>query len=78
MTKSILRIALAVLLFASGYYAARMRETVAYAQRTVAIPKTWGHCVGTIGGSVVLEDASGTIRIVNWETGIAEVQINRN
>jgi hypothetical protein len=78
----IVQITLAAILFLVGYAAGHYNGNVVHAEgtkvRTSTIPRTWGHCVGVLGGFFVLEDRAGTLRIVEASSGEIEIQANRN
>jgi hypothetical protein len=79
MKARILNICLAIALIAAGYMWGHSSATVVHAQtRNSTIPKAWGRVVGTIASALVLEDSSGTIRVVRSDTGHLEVQVARN
>lgn len=49
----------------------------AYAEGSVAIPKSWGSCKGGVGGQLIFEDSSGTIRLVDARTGSLSITHQR-
>jgi hypothetical protein len=65
-----------------GFLFGRFGTQQAHAQSHVAVPKSWGRCVGTFsksGGAVglVFEDSSGVVRIVDVGTGNAVMVYDR-
>lgn len=63
-----------IVAMAVGFVAGR-----SYAQNpsVIAIPKAWGSVKAAGGGSILLEDESGTIRLVSMSTGRIEALIAR-
>jgi hypothetical protein len=78
----IMQITLAAILLLVGYAGGHYNNDVVHAQgakfHTSTIPRSWGHCVGALGGFFVLEDRAGTLRIVEANSGEIQIQANRN
>ncbi len=63
-------IVLGLFLFVAGAAVQRYALPTVHAQGvTRTIPKVWGACRGALAGSLIMEDANGTIRIIDPEDG---------
>ncbi len=63
-------IVLGLFLFVAGAAVQRYALPTVHAQGvTRTIPKVWGACRGALAGSLIMEDANGTIRIIDAEDG---------
>ena len=74
---------LGALLLASGYFLRKIGGKVVHAQTHVLIPKSWGHCIGSLsksGGAVGLlfEDSNGIVRLVDLGSGKAVLVFDRD
>ena len=70
-----LNICLAVLLIGAGYVWGN--RSVVHARPILNAPKAWGHLVGGTADSLIFEDSSGTIRVVNPNGVEIEFQVSR-
>jgi hypothetical protein len=69
--------AVAVSLFFTGYYTGHESTSVVHAQGIPSVPRGWGHCVGSAGPTLILEDSDGVIRLIDPSKGTVEMQLDR-
>lgn len=74
----LLQLLLAVALVLGGYWWGHSSITVVHAQQQLRIPKAWGKVVAAQPGFFFLEDASGTIRVYDTQSGGLDVIVTRN
>jgi|HubBroStandDraft_6_1064221.scaffolds.fasta_scaffold1191382_1 hypothetical protein len=74
------RTGIGIALLLAGYLAGHRSVTVVYAQQSLSVPKAFGHCVGSAmgGAGLLFEDNSGAIRVVDIQTGVVRILMNRN
>jgi hypothetical protein len=73
------RFAIAALLLSVGYFSGRSSVGIVHAQSAASVvPRSYGKLVGALGQYAMFEDASGTVRMVDVQTGKVEGQITRN
>ena len=70
------------MLVVSGYFLSKIGSKEVHAQTHVIIPKSWGHCIGSLsksGGAVGLlfEDSNGVVRLVDLGSGNAVLVFDR-
>lgn len=78
MKKRLINLTISVALILGGYLVGFHAGTPVHAQQTISIPKSYGRVVGTIASALVLEDSTGTIRVVLANRGTVESVITRN
>ncbi len=80
MKSWILRIVFAFALLFIGYTWGHRSIPAVHAQQvtSVNIPKAWGPVIGTMTGVFVLQDHTGTIRLVAADTGVVAELVTRN
>lgn len=66
---------LMLMLVFSWYVGTQARP--AYAQASPTIPKSWGTCKGGVGGLLIFEDGTGTIRLVDARNGALSLTYGR-
>jgi len=76
-------IILGALLFIGGYLLGRIGSREVHAETHVSIPKSWGHCIGSLsksGGAVGLlfEDSNGIVRLVDLGSGKSVLVFDRD
>jgi len=73
---------LGAMLLLGGYLLGKAVRSEVHAETHVSIPKSWGHCIGSLsksGGAVGLlfEDSNGVIRLVDLGSGKAVLVFER-
>ena len=72
------RVALGLVLVMVGFALGHFSPTAVKAEGVFAVPKAYGHFVGTLANQVVFEASDGTLRLVSIQTGMVAEQITRN
>jgi hypothetical protein len=75
-----LRVGFSIAMILAGYELGSYKSASTVHAQSVTqlnIPKAWGPIVGTMTGVLVLQDRSGTIRLVAADTGVVAEYITR-
>ena len=65
MKRTILNVTVGIAAFAGGCIVGSGFLPSVHAEQTAYIQKSWGHCVGGSGQTLIFEGADGTVRVLN-------------